>query len=1568
MDQPAIAIIGMGCVFPYAFQPESLWQRLLSRKKVFRAYAPAEPQVVHASNEALEKLNPSEYWEGGFIDDFDPYFRAHYDLLTANEVGSTLSKEGDKWLYHATKTALDEGRNISSAKEELGMVLGVMPMERRSHIWKESLGISYIQKIDAASASSLYAIRLACERIWNKDVKQMLAGAINDIPIEQAYRFFSTARVYAKNNRPFIPLDKQSKGIKVSHGAAVVLLKLWEDAVNDGDVIHAVIQGQGWSNDGKGKHFFSPNSKGQLLALDKAYEASGISPTEVSYLECHASGTPKGDKIELESIDTFFSSHDHLPLLGSVKGQLGHTLSTAGMASLVKIILNFKHHSWTASHVITDLHETVNTSKDLILSEPEPWKGAHKIVAGINAFGFGGVNAHLIVSTPEFQQARVHLPLAPVTLTQLSSKKATSSIVFSGLSSFCDKKLPKDDPSWDQIPPVDKSAVSPLQKLMLKVASEALFDAGWDKDSKEKQNVGVMIIGEIQGAAHLEVDISMAALSSFLPNLLASRISARYNFSGPALVLDLHTTYISDVLRTAESWLRSGEVSAVVLGLVTKEINIDEPRWKAKAMVLEEVGEDDIQRKNGYALLEHLTHSKEPNPPFLTDPHNTSINNSSISSLFDQLFVSLKALTYNYLPPREFVRNIISPALPDQQLPWITRDKEHRKLNLTWKESHSTTIQLVLREYSEVPRKVKCGPKAGDPVLIPVSGNGVDQLLEHIEQLSDELSQSDDLALVSFRYLKNYRPDAYTISFVGKQGHQLQRDITSAKEGIRKSIVSAKPWITPSGSYFTPSPLYPEGKIVFVYPGSASGYPYMAKGLFERYPDIWAYLRYRVSDISAVLPSSYLYPMEKGQAEKLFEAFKKEAIPMISAGVVLSSMYTYLMKEHFHLEPDMVLGYSMGETTTMWYALEVWDSYHSEHTFIRSPLFRKRIAGNMELLSEVWNLPAPQAKAYWKSYLIFSPVAPLQEKLRTFSDKPIYLSFINTPEECVISGDQRVCESFLATLNMTFIPLDIHNLAHHDFVRKEWDLIVRMHTNELLETPDIPFYSSISGEPLPLIPELIAKNSAEVCCQEVNFPKVIQSAYGDGGRIFIELGTDAHCTRWIQDILRDSSFISLSLNKKGVDDQWGLMKAMAILLSHKVPMRLDSLFPSHYATPFSIPLRLMNSQRKKYVLNEEDIKEFAEGDIVKSLGKEFLPFRGRRYARQPNGSLALMSRVRHIRGARFTFDQTEKEIFSEYDVPSDAWYISDNAHPHVPYAILMEIALQPCGMIAAYMGCILQYPEKDLFFRNLDGAASLSQLPDLRGTTIYAHAILTSCIFMGGTIILHFSFRLMSGSEEFFEGTASFGFFPEMALKHQAGLDKEGSSSIWYQEHAPRLLPIPLSHEAALSLFYTTPSDESHLRMKKGKLNLLHEVRILPEGGIYGKGYVHGIKHIDPMDWYFKNHFKDDPVMPGSLGIEAMIQGLKLFVLRQRIGDFLLDPVIIPMTPHHTSWKYRGQILPDHELMQVEMHIQDIQICDDKVDITAEGHLFNDQQRIYEVKQLGISVLSNPFSSHTGIN
>ncbi|KMQ65188.1 erythronolide synthase [Chryseobacterium angstadtii] len=255
--------------------------------------------------------------------------------------------------------------------------------------------------VDAACASSLAAIDLACQELVLGKSDMVLAGGadlhngIND------YLMFSSTHALSRKGR-CATFDSEADGIALGEGIAILVLKRYEDAVKDGDRIYSVIKGVGGSSDGKALGLTAPRKIGQVRALERAYTQAGISPAAVGLIEAHGTGTVVGDKTELSALTNLFSRSGATPgqtHLGSVKTQIGHTKCAAGLAGLIKASLAVYHgvKPPTLHLQQPNAYYNAQTSPFAFYAESGLW-GEKNRYAGISAFGFGGTNFHTVIA------------------------------------------------------------------------------------------------------------------------------------------------------------------------------------------------------------------------------------------------------------------------------------------------------------------------------------------------------------------------------------------------------------------------------------------------------------------------------------------------------------------------------------------------------------------------------------------------------------------------------------------------------------------------------------------------------------------------------------------------------------------------------------------------------------------------------------------------------------------------------------------------------------------------------------------------------------------------------------------------------------------------------------------------------------------------------------------------------------------------------------------------------------------------------------------------------------------
>nr|WP_233225757.1 beta-ketoacyl synthase N-terminal-like domain-containing protein [Amycolatopsis sp. CA-126428] len=248
--------------------------------------------------------------------------------------------------------------------------------------------------VDAACASSLVAVDQAIGELTRGRCDAVLAGGAHQTQDDTLWSLFTQLGALSPSQR-ISPLSRGADGMLIGEGTAIVVLKRLADARRDGDRVYAVIRGSGTSSDGRGASLLSPSVAGQTLALRRAW--AGRDPAEIGLLEAHGTATPAGDAAELTTVaDVFGPADGPRAVIGSVKSMIGHTLPTAGVAGLIKVALALHHGVLPPTLHCTDPNPLLDKTRFRVLAEAEPW-GALPRVAAVNAFGFGGVNAHVVL-------------------------------------------------------------------------------------------------------------------------------------------------------------------------------------------------------------------------------------------------------------------------------------------------------------------------------------------------------------------------------------------------------------------------------------------------------------------------------------------------------------------------------------------------------------------------------------------------------------------------------------------------------------------------------------------------------------------------------------------------------------------------------------------------------------------------------------------------------------------------------------------------------------------------------------------------------------------------------------------------------------------------------------------------------------------------------------------------------------------------------------------------------------------------------------------------------------------
>jgi PfaB family protein len=2361
-----IAIIGLAGFFPGATTASEYWHNLLDGKNSKTKATIEQMGVDPAQYFSPEKGTPDKYYcmNGGYIHDFE------FDASGYQLAEDYLEKLDDlfKWSLYVSKEALKDSGYLDQEEilSQCGVILGNLsfPTKYSNHlcvpIYHKAVEASLRQypnnekftlkpftspisvsddnlmisgypsaviaralslsgpyfSLDAACASSIYAVKFACDCLLSGRADMMLAGAVSAADPFFINMGFSIFQAYPENDIS-APFDRESRGLMAGEGAGMFVLKRYDDALRDGDKIYAAILGIGLSNDGRGQSVLSPGLDGQNTAYERAYANAGVDPKDISFLECHATGTPLGDKVELDSIDTFFGKHGASPLVGSSKSNLGHLLTAAGMAGMIKTVFSMSHDVIPGT---IGLRETINSKNNVISTNQipavnTPWPVKQEIKhAAVSGFGFGGTNAHIIFEHRKFpsnSEGKTHhskrkkAQIINLFDEKRNASKEPFSLAITGMDAIfgeCrgllalhrttyagsqhfndlpenrwkgienykeilksygfDQGIPPKGAYVDRfdldflgfkIPPNKNDRLIPQQLITLKVADKSLRDAGIEQGS----NVAVIVamgaeltLHQFRGRVNLETQldeslknikgdianeqatalkdnikqsihgVAMAnQYTSFIGNVMASRISSIWDFSGPAFTVSSEENSTFKAIDIARMLLENREAEAVVVAAVdfsggfenvllknkTSKVNTGSPSLSfnkdtsgwivgegAGAIVLKRSDDALKDKSRIYALIQSLSFTKgndhksvstacqkafrnagiHPKDIAYLEVHGSGIkreDDAEIKGLIDayqsagqeptcaigsikanightfsasgmaSLIKTALCLNNRFIPctpgwssPKYPEKWKKSPFfVPTQSRTWFKNGNQKKRIAaINSMGADYTCCHLIL---SDEPKQAKLNNDyltAMPMTLMPLAADSQENLYLELEDLLTTLDADQTITITAGKFFRRFKDRAalkYRLAIVGKSKNAIYDEIEYAKKGIKKAFDKNGEWISEKGSAFTCAPLGEKGKIAFVYPGGYNSYIGLGKNLFQLFPEVYERAGSYISSLDEIIGNDLLHPksMNNPNEEELKvlskSLFNNSAL-MFESGIMSGILYTDIIRESFQVSPDQALGYSMGEIT-MLFALGVWEKSDKIRKVLQeSQVYGTRVLGSMDNVKDAWNLSASETrnKKFWYSYKL--ETSPNQVRKALEKDLPIskgksaYLIFVNTPNEVVIAGYDQACKRVIKDLGCHYFEVPVSDAIHSELVKPDFEALINMHRLPVNEVPEIDFYSAFNFAPLVMDSDVIAKNVADIYTHEIDFQKLIEKAYENGGRIFIELGPRNNCTTWIDEILKDKKHLAVATNKKDINEHEAILQIIAALFSHRVKVDLSPLYvqsrmksvskrllvksitlggnsigdeiitennkklfkslqirqiekdplimpasvtiekkdhinpsvafddpfsetdrrfndnisilsashkaflslrsegakqisylithqlamlkkesatpesvhnnthhvdpnieqlpqsslkqkemalsqiqiaatqeisnviwdqndllefaqgsianvfgnqyaiidtykrrvrlpmnpyllvsrvtklnatcnefkPSSMTTEFDIPkdfwcsidgqvpwavsvesgqcdlllisylgvdfmckgdrvyrlldctltflenipmegetlrydisinsyarngdsllfffsykcfvgnvmvlkmdggcagfftdaeldsgkgiayseeenkeraliekksfkpfltcrknsferealLMIINGNRgacfgpgfdqdslnpslkfatekmlmidrvrsidlnggiwglglviaekaltpdawyfvchfkddqvmagslmaegcsqllqfflifmgmhtqvkdarfqpirnlpqkvrcrgqvlpkdrlltyrmevkeiglKPYpyaiadidILVDEKIvvdfknlgvqlvekkdgdpykintpeghftktrdpkplfdkthfEHFATGSLSECFGPEFAIYEGRHAPRTPNTELQLTSRVIEISGERHDLSKPAFAI-TEYDVPEDAWYYQNNANNKaMPYSIIMEIALQPCGFISAYMGTTLLYPDTDFFFRNLDGKGRIYKDMDLRGRTIKNKATLLSTASMGNTIIQSFTFEMTVEGHDFYKGTAVFGYFVASALKDQigidSGLDNHPMTEKKYLTDVG-ITVIDLKSSDARTTYYEKDMEKPWYRLAGPQLDFLNSVQIVEDGGRHGLGYIYAERKIDKNDWYFKCHFFQDPVMPGSLGIESVMQALQIFALKTDLGKEFKSPKFTHIEDT-IIWKYRGQINPEIESMAIEVHITKIEIIDHKVVVTGDASLWKEKIRIYEIKEIGLCI------------
>lgn len=630
--EDSVVAVGMGLAVPGASSPDQFWRLLGAGVPQFGE--PGDRMDIDALWSPDPAAADKTYTRvSGFIRDFQPHPRLREELAAGSWSPGELTGQ---WLRHSLWQALDRV-TVDGARTYLA--IGMTP--DGGHAAEQTLlrygarllagggdplagsypdGAANLAThaphrvvadavaglvepvettiLDTACSSSLYAFDLGMRALREGRAELALCGgayavnALNLVLFSKLDGLSKTGTVRA--------LGRDPDGVLFSDGAAVVALKTYRRAVVDGDPILGFVRGFGGSSDGRGKAVYAPNPAGQRFALERAWAAAGVEPSEVDWLVAHATGTAAGDAAELVALRA--AAPGKRWTLTSNKALIGHTGWAAGAVNVIHALLALHRESIPGQHLTGE--PVADDGSVHVPTGPLPWPagtGRARTVA-VSAMGFGGTNAHLVISD---QPAAAPSPAAGPADEPVAVVASTGLLPAAGAA--LDRDLVPPEPLQVRLPPTVLARMDRSQQLALRCALDLRGPWAGDRDLLDRTGVFVGHTGQVRQAlvgtlrAYLDdlrvragggfdLDRFAAAarslgpesnhdsLPGLMPNIIASRIAQLLDLHGPNMTLDAGPDSGHSALGVACRQLAAGALdAAVVVGMTPDAGMVDSP-------------------------------------------------------------------------------------------------------------------------------------------------------------------------------------------------------------------------------------------------------------------------------------------------------------------------------------------------------------------------------------------------------------------------------------------------------------------------------------------------------------------------------------------------------------------------------------------------------------------------------------------------------------------------------------------------------------------------------------------------------------------------------------------------------------------------------------------------------------------------------------------------------------------------------------------------------------------------------------------------------------------------------
>ena len=1542
-----IAIVGRGCVFPGAVTPAEFWDLIVNGRNAVSSCPEDRWRIPVAS--VLGKGPEKSFTDkGGYVTGFTPAADSRLDQL-------------NQWLLYCAREALQEA-GIRQTPPRTGAVAGVLGLPSESlaqyaeNIWLEKANpiapenrfmagyaVHHLARelqldlgayaLDGACASSIYAIKLACDALHDRRADLMLAGAVNRSDDLYLHIGFSTLKAVSPTgqSRPF---HTDADGLLPCEGAGFVVLKRLADAEAAGDRVLAVIRGVGISNDGRTAGLLTPSELGQEQAIRAAYEVSGVSPSQISLLECHATGTPIGDATEIRSTGRVYAGLRDVPI-GSVKSNLGHPITAAGMAGLFKII-GAMHAGIRPATLHVDsatLNPAIAASPFRVLRKNEPWECEGPRRASLSAFGFGGNNGHLIVeeaghALPPGTSAKSAVRIAVVAARQVKDGPIT--LELQGLG----------------FPPADLQQSLPQQLMALEAASDAIAQVRSLPHARTGVYAGMGIDAEVaryglrwRTGNPVCPELTPAAVIGRLANIVANRISSRFDLRGPSFAVLSEEISGLVALRLAARALRHGEIDAAIAGAVElgnepvnqaarKALGINEPTSDYAAFFVLKRLDDAVAQ--GETILSVLDDADAL-------PSQPAVNMEQVA---EAILAGSKATLR--------IQAIGAAQAAISVTPYPARNKINKFNGLTIRKTPlAGEIGFVF-----------AGAAAAYPGMGETFFRAFPELVEAVTKRMPRVAASAQWIF------DGSRPNPYQTLWASSFLSQVHAEFTLRLPGLKPAAAI----------------------------GISSGET-NAIAAFGAWTDL--------DDFHEEFEAANLF----GQMEESGWQTWRLAVPEPELRELLAAnpglRLTAIHSPGEYIVAGIAENLPKARAQRIHYDLVVhcpefapwkdeWQRLHSRKTSAPAGVRFYSLAGNKSyklskksiaeaLTKQALNtldFPAVIEQAYADGVRIFVEHGP--QGGCTASIRRI----LGDREHLAVSLDLQSADSLTQVANAVAQLIAagvVSPEAARVFERFEPKQEVPQGKRLTFAThaPPVEIKKPVTTPVPEPKPTPVAAAAPVATPVAVPAPAPVTPRASASSHLFQEYAA----------ALRQAHDTFLGSSGAGVHERFLALSQRAFLsampagqavtapvppasiapVPAPVPMAVPA--PAPMALPAPAPVAALAPAPKKAWLSREDLERIASGPISALFGPEFAPIdNNRRLVRMPMPPLLLADRAMSI-------DATPRSmgigaIHTETDITRDSWYVFRDK---IPAGILVESG-QADLLLISWLGVDFEM-KGERVYRLLGCELTFHGGAPQVGDTL-CHEIHIDRHAKQGPVRLFFfhSDTRVNGEVRLSVRNGQAGFFTDEELAGSNGvlwdaLTTPGTPDI--KAPKPKVANVPASftaaqiREAALGGawqcfgkgFEFAGAHQRGPGFAKPDLVLFDSVSKLDlTGGPWKRGYLKAELPINPAQWFFAPHFKDDPCMPGTLMVDGCIQTMAFYM--QALG----------LTIDKDGWRFevvqdttyqlrcRGQVIPSSKLLEYELFVDELVEGDEPI-LWADVLCTVDGLKAFHCKRLGLKLV-----------